>query len=481
MAAIANCEVSLPPRESLGWFTKPGDCEALAAWVRNCKTERLVVSLDMLCYGGLVASRELKTELAAARERLDALRQLRRFRPEVIIYAFNTIMRLGKTVTSAEKLEEHLLLRAYSQLLDRVERLGETEARTELETVDRKLDPSVLSEYFDTRRRNHALNRAAIELTAEGVLDYLVLAQEDAAPVGLHLPEQMALRGQLEEFRLEDKVALCSGADEIGLVLLARQLAGAFARQVSIAIDYAAASGAEVIPEFESQPLRHMVMDHLSIAGATPSAPGNADALLFVHTPINLQPDIFEAPPAGHAPALALQADSVAERVKAAATAGCLVGLADLAYCNGADPELIAALQRANAFPGLSTFAAWNTAANTVGTALAQLCLSALPNQPNRQAGREFVLARLLDDYCYQTVVRRKALEQAQNLGADPFFLGAATEELTHFIQTELSPLAHDFYAALPVTEVAYSPSELRISLPWQRLFEIELGPGSSG
>ncbi len=435
----------------------------------------------MLCYGGLVASRELKTDLPQALKRLDALRQLRQSHPDAIVFGFNTILRLGTTVTSGAKLEEHLLLRSYSQLLDRVERLGEAEARAELDAVGRKLDPAILSVYFDIRRRNHALNRAAIELVAEGALDYLVLAQEDAAPVGIHLPEQLALQGQIEEFRVDDRVVICSGADEMGLVLLARQLAGAFGRTPGLAVDYAAATGAEVIPEFESQPLRQMVGEHLAIAGAVPCPPGKADAILFIHTPIGFQPDIFEAPPAGRSPALALQADSVAERVKAAAEAGCLVGLADVAYCNGADPELVSALQRANALPGLSAFAAWNTAANTIGTALAQLCLTALPKQPELRAGQEFVLARFLDDYCYQSKVRRKALEHAQTLSADPFFLGPATDDLTRLIQGELSPLTHDFYAALLATEARRSPSELRISLPWQRLFEIEIGLGSSG
>ena len=475
LAAVAGCEVSLPPRQCLGWFTQPGDCDAIAAWVRDLKTERLVVSLDMLCYGGLVASRALKTDLPHALERLAALRHLRQSQPEAAIFGFNTIMRLGTTVTRAAELEDHLLLRAYSQLMDRVERLGDQEARAELAAVGEKLDPALLSDYLSVRRRNHTVNRAAIELLAEGVLDYLVLAQEDAAPIGIHIPEQMALRGQIEEFRLADRVSLCTGADEIGLVLLARQLVQAAGKPVSVSVDYAAAAGAEVIPEFEAQPLRQTVEDHISAAGVSTGAPGTADALLFVHTPIGAQLDIFEAPAAGHSPALALQADSVAERVKAAAEAGCLVGLADVAYCNGADPELISALQRANALAGLRAFAGWNTAANTTGTALTQLCLTAIAKEPNRRAAREFVLARFLDDYCYQSCVRRKVLEQAQAMGADPFHLGPVADELEPFIQAGLSPLAHGFYSALLGAGAGPPPPEVRASLPWRRLFEVEV------
>ncbi len=474
----------MPPGEVLGRFTEPGDCESIAQWVFDQESNRLILSLDMLCFGGLVASRTLATEPRRALERLEVLRGLRSSRPDLIIFAFSVIMRLGTTVASEADLDRHLLLRDYSQLLDRAERLGEGDARSALAAVEGKLASSDLEEYLQIRRRNHAVNRAAVQLTAEGVIDFLVLAQEDAAPVGIHVPEQMALRDQVEEFRVADRVAISPGADEMGLDLMARHVTASSGKAIGIAVDYAAQAGAEVVPEFETQPLRRTVEGHVGIAGARLSSPLEASAILFVHTPIERQPDIAEAPPSGHAPALALQADSVMERLEAASSAGRLVGLADLAYCNGADPELVFALRRKRLFESVHAFAGWNTTANTVGTVVSQLCLlsasGVAPARPAPSTLQRFLACRFTDDYGYQSVVRPKAMRRARELGINPYALGESSNDLEQFVRGELEPLAHDFYSQLLGGDISHGPPALRLSLPWGRLFEVEVEFASS-
>jgi hypothetical protein len=484
-------QIAMPPRHLLGRFTRPGDCEAIAEWLcsiphrsltpppnleRGRGAEavlRFAISLDMLCYGGLVASRTLSADLATAAARLEALRDLRRRLPGAVIFAFSAIMRLGATVTCAADLNDHLLLRSYSQLLDRVERLGDRQANRELDETRRQLDPDHLAEYLAIRRRNHAVNRMAVQLVAEGVLDYLVLAQEDAAPVGIHLPEQLALRAQIEEYRVADRAVLTCGADEMTAMLLARHVVDASGMIPGIAVDYAAEAGSAVVPAFESQPVRDTVLDHLAIAGARAAIPADADALLFVHTPIGAQADIAQAPPPGQAPSLALQAESISDRVGAAAAAGRLLGLADIAYCNGADPELIGALERQRALAQLGAFGGWNTAANTLGTVISQLCLMAARGRMVKgELARRFLTARLVDDYGYQTCTRRRAVGHAEEIGADPFDLGEARAELESFVNGELEPLAHRYVSQVLA---GLDAGPVRLSLPWGRLFEVEV------
>jgi hypothetical protein len=484
----------MPPRELLGRFTQPGDCEAIAEWVRlgagfvnpanagfTKPAPRLGISLDMLCYGGLVASRTLAADIPTALARLDALRDLRQARPDAIIFAFSVIMRLGRTVACAADLEEHVLLRVYSQLLDRVERLGERDVRAELEKTQRELAPDRLADYVAVRRRNHAVNRAAVELVAEGVLDYLVLAQEDAAPVGIHLPEQLALSALIEEHRVSDRAAMTCGADEMTMLLLARHVTAEAGLTPGIAVDLAAESGGDIVPAFESQPLRDTIVEHIQLSGARPATPADCDAILFVHTPIGPQMDITEAPPPGQSPALALQAESVTDRVQAASSAGRLVGLADVAYCNGADPELIGALERRDALGRLTAFAGWNTAANTLGTVISQLgIVAAAPGGRLDQAAlRRFLASRLVDDYGYQSVARREAIEHATAIGADPFCLGESSAELEAFVNRQLEPLAHR-YLSLLIPDWTADAGAARVSLPWSRLFEVEIGLGST-
>ena len=436
-----------------------------------------MVSIDMLCYGGLIASRAPVVNLEVALDRLETLRRLRRERPQATIFAFGVLPRLGTTVSSSADLQRHADLVSYSQLVDRVERLGEDSARADLEELLARLDPEALASYVAVRRRNHAVSQAAIRLVADDVVDYLVLAQEDAGPVGLHLPEQLALRAQAEEFRVTERVAVQPGADEVAMVLIARHAIDAAGRSPEIAVEYGADAGAEIIPKYEDRPLRNTVEAQLRAAGARLAVPGQADAMLFVHTPLVVQTEAAEAPPLGQAPGFALQAERVADGLRTASEMDLLVGLVDAAYCNGADGELIEALRRSGGARHLRAFAAWNTTANSVGTAVSQLCLTALaPSQPSAcdDAFRRFTGCRLLDDYGYQSVVRPSAMELARSQEADPFALGGDWAEFERQISSELEPLAHSLYSEL-LAAPDDSPVGLRVSLPWHRLFEVEI------
>jgi hypothetical protein len=473
LAAIAGVEVAAPPRELLGRFLDAGDSEAIAEWLRQQRSDRFVLSLDMLCFGGLIASRRLDVNAACAVARLETLRRVRERNPDARVLAFSTIMRLGTTVAGAGDLNQHGLLRGYSQLVDRVDRLGEVAARAELRGMQERLDPAVLEEYLSTRRRNHAVNRAAVELAADGVVHYVVLAQEDAAPVGIHIPEQLALRSQVAEFRVAERVAMMCGADEMGALLTARACSDD--RSLPVAVRYATEEGAQVVPAFETESVRAMTERHLAAAGAQSVEPGQAEAMLLVHTPVGVQKDLAEEAPSAPAPTLARQADNLAEELEVASTGGLVVGLADVAYCNGADPELVRAL-KGRGLPGrLAAFAGWNTAANTVGTAVSQLCLAgqiAAAQGCHPPRGRDFVAARLIDDYGYQTCVRPKAMARAAELEADPFALGEAADQVEGFVREQLAPIADEFCAT--VREDSRVP-KVSISLPWGRLFEVEV------
>jgi len=469
----------MPPRENLGWYTQPGGCDAIADWLAHCRADRFVVSADMLCYGGLVASRTPAVEVGLALRRLDSLRGLRRRRPDSVIYAFGIIMRLGTTVTDTDSLSLHLALGEFSQLVDRVQRLGEADLQPQLDSVTSRLGADALAQYLAVRRRNHAVNRALIRLAADGVIDYLVLAQEDSAPVGIHVPELLALRGQVDEFRVAEQVAIHPGADEVGMVLIARHHADA-ARPTRISVEYASLEGATVIPRFEHQPISQTVESQIRAAGARVTQ-HESDASLAIHTPIGAQGDIAEALPPGLSPALAIQADALAAHTRAASESGALIGVADLAYCNGADPQLIAALQRVGA-GHLAAFAGWNTAANTVGTAIAQLCIAAsvggdtdaLATARENRAARDFIACRFLDDYGYQSCVRKLAAERAASIGANPFVLGDRAPEIERFVREHLQPFSHRAYSDLLGAPSAFA-ERILVSLPWQRLFEVEV------
>jgi hypothetical protein len=314
---------------------------------------------------------------------------------------------------------------------------------------------------------------------AEDVVDYLVLAQEDAASVGVHLPEQIALAHQAEERRVERRVAIHPGADDVGMLLLARHAALAAGRRCRMAVEYAADGGGDIIPLFEDRPLRDTVEAQVRDVGAAPAAPDEADAVLLVHTPIGQQRDVMETYSEAHGPQLGDQGAEMAERVRTAAGSGRWVGLADAAYCNGADPELVSALRETGAMPRLAAYAGWNTAANTVGTVVSHLSLAALSDPragpEARRTSARFVANRLIDDYAYQSCVRQRAVERSKSSGANPHALGNAAPELQRYVGDSLQPYAREIWARVEAERTCGSLVEARASLPWDRLFEVEL------
>src|SRR6187402_1120074 len=91
VAEIAGARLDLPPRELLPDYRRAGAPDGLAAWLTeraaDPETSQLVVSLDMLLYGGLIASRIGHDSTPTVLRRLELLRELRERRPDMRILA----------------------------------------------------------------------------------------------------------------------------------------------------------------------------------------------------------------------------------------------------------------------------------------------------------------------------------------------------------------------------------------------------------
>lgn len=212
LAGIVDYEMTTPPRELLGSYHTPGQPEAIVDWLLHQPVQQpdcLVLSLDMLLYGGLVASRMPAVSPEMARESLEALARLRQTFPEAQIYAFSILTRLdfGLSEEDAQR---------YGDNLHRYVRLaGDRTRREEAGEIARNLPKGLLETYTRVRQRNHELSLAALDQVAAGNLDFLVLGQDDADCQGFHLSEQKALKTRLRKHKLTQRATLYAGADEI--------------------------------------------------------------------------------------------------------------------------------------------------------------------------------------------------------------------------------------------------------------------------
>jgi hypothetical protein len=497
VAPIGGVELLMPPDEILSSFRTAGDTGALAQWFLDSidSVDAAVVSVDMLGYGGLIPSRigyETTEEIVS---RLDVLREAKRRKPDLQIHGFNVIMRTSNSTSATEEPDywnpNGVDIFRISQLLDRVDRLNIPEEKAELEALQAKVDPRYVADYFDRRKRNHEVNRAAIRLAGEGVMDFLFLSQDDASEYGIPAREQRILRADIRSLNMGDKVVVYPGADEVGLVLLARaacQLANYTPRFYP---RYASTKGGEIVALFEDRPLEQTVRGEVYCSGGvTVESPREADIMLFVNTPGDAQayPSLDEEPKQVETPKRNLPDFLAALRHYAGYMQ---VAVADVAYCNGADPALVSLLPKFVAYPQLAGYAGWNTAANTIGTVVAHAAMRTLGlhhvqrgDLLQREAAHQaFIFLRLLEDWGYQTVIRTEISVARYREGKIDEMSGEDLDATRAEIERRLEMLgSHSFsewfagQGSSPDPTIRPEGWELqRVWLPWNRMFEVGL------
>ena len=494
IGAVADYDVEMPPQEMLGNFTTPGRPEAIADWLLSpAAGERpvpaaLLVSVDMIAYGGLVASRTHAVPVDEARRRLDLFGRLRKRYPGVPIYAFSVIMRVAPTA-SRTTAAIHDGLARWAELKDRAPKTGDAALTAELEALTRQLGPAVLADYLAARQRNLEINLDALALRQAGVIDELILLQDDARTYGLHRQDQAVLRARLAKLGLERRVPIYNGTDEGSLSLVSRAILARERRTIRVAVVYSSEKSREVIAPYEDHPLHFTVENQVRASGATlVPAGGRADYHLYVHAPATT--------PAEY--------ERFEKRLIAELKAGRAVGLADLLFpaphYSGADERLVRALVEAGVVDRLTGYAAWNTAGNTLGTAIPHANLrrlavgrgapASIRHAEAEVAHLQFLLNRFAGDYLYHDVVRPVVNQRLREAAAqESFTLSELTPERRAWaersVAADLEPRMDAFFRThfldrryaidrgrqLRVTGLR----EVRVTLPWARTFECRI------
>ena len=102
IAQMDAADVHMPPYEMLGRFTVPGDPDSILNWLETQDYKdisSIVISADMVCYGGLIASRSNDVAAPVALARMQRIADLKKVAPHIKIYVVSAIMRLAPTAT----------------------------------------------------------------------------------------------------------------------------------------------------------------------------------------------------------------------------------------------------------------------------------------------------------------------------------------------------------------------------------------------
>lgn len=479
VAAVAGARCVAPPAALLGRAREPADPDALTDWVRDTAgaADAVVACLDTLAYGGLIASRTSGHPTADALGRWSVLADLRRERPELPVLAVSTVLRASDSYHGVEEPDYWPRYgRELHALGGALHRRYAGHDGTRLAELRAAVPDEVRRDFLTRRLRNHAANLDAVRLAATGVLSTLLVTSDDTAEWAAGTLEEGWLRHWIDALGAGDRVHVHPGADEVGSVLVARAVLGAAGLAPTVRV-HCPVPGADRVAPYENVPVSVTAARQVRAAGGTVVTAGDADVHLVLHPPAPGGPgwhsDFRPDPdPAAVAPVAALAARLVRD--------GRLVAVADTRYANGADPVLLDALTAAADPYDLAAYAGWNTAGNTIGTAVAH----ALARYAGRTTGRgdedahrRLVAHRLLEDGGYQAGVRGR-LERRLG-GADVARLDGGT---LADAESWLADALGEHLAAAPWGRgLRIAPGTVR--LPWRRTFEVDfaLGPADGG
>ncbi|MBV9233894.1 MAG: DUF4127 family protein [Candidatus Eremiobacteraeota bacterium] len=469
LGRIAGVPVDPPPRDLIGRFLQPGRSDALIAWLNHQaskpQTNAFVISTDMLAYGGLIASRVPDATYADAAFHLRELTHLRAL-SRAWMGAFGTIMRLAPTgIPSGTAFfapyPAWQYLQDYANLHD-PPLPGEAARAAHLRAL---IGDATLQAYMTTRGRNLAVDRLLLKMCAQRIIDRLILGQDDAGPVGLHVRDVALLQQDLVGYGIADRASIEPGADELGSALVANAILRAARWTPHVSVTYSLPAGAAFQDPIEYAPIATAIDALIRVCGAVRDD-AHPDIALFVRVP-NTD---------------AAHDDTFAAAMAAGVAARRSVALADLSYLTsyaqqGAFAQRILASGLA---AQLDAYSSWNTNANTVGTALAESIAAAAGRKMGTYddlAHRTYTFIMFLDDYAFHDYVRPdlNATLDAQGLADHSLLAPDAAAAMTERDRALLWQYALQLVAQL---DPGFHIAALQLGLPWSRTFETSIDIG---
>ena len=473
LGQIAGQPVLTPPRATIGRYLERGDPDAIFAWLESPATKdvkAIVVSSDMLVYGGLIASRLPETPTYVGYDHLRRLAALSR-RLDVWTSVFGTVMRLAPTGVPPIGPAAHYY--ATGATVDEITTYANIpdppktdEQRQTAAQLQKKIGPKILGQYLAARARSRDVDLFLFQLTAEGNFDHVILGQDDAGPTGLHVRDIAALNAARARWGIEGRTAVEPGADELGMAMLGE----AFARTVGwtprIAVVYSRPDGGQQRDRIEYAPIDTTV-EHLirACGGVRVARDDHPDFTLYVRV----------------APTGAADEKTFVDAIVDDVTHHRSATVADLSFLYGPTPgqeqqQVTLDLIARNVAGQLDGYASWNTTANTVGTSLAVAVAAGAGRRAGRYDARahaQFMLDRYADDFAYHQLVRPLIKKDLRAEHVDTTLLingplAQGDQENRQLLWPEALRLLHEIYPN-------WEDAGLTITLPWDRTFETQL------
>ncbi|SHI83937.1 DUF4127 family protein [Propionispora hippei] len=469
-AEAAKLTVLTPPAELIASRDKKGEPDKLWEWVDEHagQADALVLSGDSLIYGGLVDSRTHDFGEAVLTARLARFNELRKAHPFVKVYVYSTVLRTPQGTAGGV---EPAYYEQYGWNIFQLTALRDKEELAGLNKKEQELlknnlaiiPPEALNDWMQRRQKNFSINSGLIELDRQGALDYFLLGRDDTAPYSQSHKEGRELSALAADIP-QSKFQSFPGADQLGMVMLARAYNDMMLRIPIVKVQYAPGAGKDSVPSYEDQKVGQSLTAHIVAAGGIVlSNPLKPDFIVDVNSP-----PTGKTPEAGsvkNTTKLTPELRRFIDDIQAQVEAGQKVSVADISFANGSDNAFMSELSRRNLLDKLNSYSGWNTAGNTMGYTIGQGMLAGAAEDKDR---KRLLATRYLDDWAYQANIRQELEEKIvyPNKGSlvylndlKPLLTEKALEQERQFARQHLW----------------LSPERVTVEFPWNRMFELKV------
>lgn len=480
-------KVVVPPDELLGSNSNLGDSDKLWQWLEDNTTlphkkdkkppykplpgiKAVVLSGDAMIYGSLVGSRKHHFTQQKLLERVKKFQEFKDSHPKVPMYVFSSIMRTPRTGEASGSEEPGYYFSygtdifRYTALKDKEEVEGLTKReKKEMKFLTEFLPQEAIDDWLSRRSKNLAVNKAMIDLAKAGTFSYFCLGRDDNAPYSQTHRESRWLNDYGRELG-KTRFNNMAGIDEFGMLLLTRAVNDLEAVMPFVYVRYNMGEGARVVPSYSDEAIDKTIRSHVIMAGGVyVTTPARADLVLLVNT--NPNGETYEANDAGNTEKSRFSTRYFMNMLEEELAEGRPVGIADIAYANGSDNALMAALRDKDLLFRLQAYSGWNTPTNSTGFVLGQGMLVPRMSDESR---KRLLYTRYLDDWGYQANVR-------QNLSATLGYFkgqGSGGNLNEKRAQTEASAtLRMQTFAGWNLPKFV-DVKQIKVTMPWNRLFE---------
>ena len=486
LGKMADYEVIIPPSRAQDYYTEAGDTALMEEWLFETipSANYAIISIDQLMHGGLLSAREK----AATEEEMDVfiekIRKLREKNSRIPIYAFYVLPRMSPQA-DVENHKERQALMELSRLMGK-QNAGLPVDENKILRLMEQISDEHLTNYIEKIDSNTLFALKLSLLAKEGVITRLILSQDDGELYSIPNIEKENIRNFLNENEItSDKVFITHGADEIAMTLLAEIKAKEAGLSPKIHIQYNDEKVKDKVLPFMAVSLEECVNEKIAMLyGEDVPMSKDADFTLYVSSN---------------------STDTMNTRKRSVEDIFTLtkeneVALVDLSeHYRFAEILLPLLINERFAVNKLLAYSGWNTASNSIGTALAAgIIYSATKKRAKTDTDilrthyyrLTFLNNRILEDAYYLKdvidLVNISLIKEGYKNTADLDLRNNAKyadEALTAAMEKRIDRYKNTASFKLPITiKLKDSEKNIRVKslntemyFPWPRTFEIRL------